>query len=150
MKDIKLLELEKYAERMFNRNLKIFSQNIFTPLDFVHEAVLIGYDTIEEAKKTIVSRIINEKRRLIARIQQSEQRSQFDVREKKCCKCKFPKPIQEFAPRIDTHTGLQYYNSYCRDCERERRRLSYANSVQQKISNRERQRRYRMRYKNAA
>lgn len=109
-------ELKTYAVEMFNRNLKIFSQNIYKPIDFVHEAFLLGYENTDEGKKIIRDRIINEKRRLIAKIQQSENRGQFDVRDKKCCMCKQPKPIAQFAPRLDKRTGFQYYSSYCNDC----------------------------------
>jgi len=138
-------ELNSYAIMLFNRNLKIFSQNLYKPIDFVHEAFLLGYEDVEAGKKIIRNQVLNEKRRLIAKIQQSENRSQFDVREKKCCKCKDIKPIDDFAPRIDNRTGLRYYNSYCEACERKRKRISFANSVQQHKSNRERQRRWRER-----
>lgn len=140
-------ELKSYAIAMFNRNLKVFSQNLYTPIDFVHEAFLLGYEDVEAGKKIILNQILKEKRRLIAKIQQSENRSQFDVREKKCCKCKDTKPIAEFEPRVDKSTGFQYYNSYCTECERKRKRLSYANSDQQKISNIKRQQRWRERTK---
>ena len=138
-------ELNSYSIAMFNRNLKVFSQNIYKPIDFVHEAYLLGYEDLERGKKIILNQILNEKRRLIAKIQQSENRGQFDVRYKKCCDCKQPKPIAQFAIRMDKDTGFRYYNSYCGDCQRARSRRCYANSDQQKISNRERQRRWRER-----
>lgn len=133
-------ELTTYAVALFNRNLKVFNQNIYKPIDFVHEAFLLGYENVDEGKKIIRDRIINEKRRLIAKIQQSGNRGQFDVREKKCCKCKLIKSVDEFAPRMDKATGFQYYHSYCEECDREIKREAYAKSDKMKESNRIRQR----------
>lgn len=133
-------ELLAYSTKMFDRNLKVFSQNLYTPIDFVHEAFLLGYEDVESGKKKILNQILNEKRRLIAKIQQSENRGQFDVRDKKCCKCKLPKPIAEFAPRMDKGTGFQYYDSYCTECRREIQRAAYAKSEKMKESNKLRQR----------
>lgn len=88
--------LKDYTHYMYNRNLKNFTQNTMSVLDFLSEAFATGFGSIDEAKKTIRNGILNEKRRLIARIQQSENRSRFDVREKKCCDCGLQFPIQQF------------------------------------------------------
>lgn len=149
-------ELLEYSTHLFNRNLKVFSQNLYNPIDFVHEAFLIGYDDIDKAKKIIVDRILKEKRRLIAAIQQSENRSQFDVRDKKCCKCKLQKPIDEFKPRVEKSTGYCYYNSYCDTCQheiytspetRKKNREFYARDSSQREKSRIRQERWRNKHR---
>ena len=137
--------LKDYTHYMYNRNLKKFTQNTMSVLDFLSEAFATGFGSIDEAKKTIRNCILSEKRRLIARIQQSENRSRFDVREKKCCDCGLPFPIQELYPRKDSDTGLMYYNSYCRECENVRRRAAYAKSDKMKESARRRQAEWRKR-----
>ena len=54
-------QIQDYAVDMFNRNLKVFSQNTFKPLDFVSEAFTLGYEDLEDAKKIIRNHIIDEK-----------------------------------------------------------------------------------------
>lgn len=137
--------LKDYTHYMYNRNLKNFTQNTMSILDFLSEAFATGFGSIDEAKKTIRNSILNEKRRLIARIQQSENRSRFDVREKKCCDCGLPFPIQQFYPRKDKSTGLMYYSSYCPECENKRARAKYAKSYTIKASARRRQAEWRKR-----
>ena len=46
-----------YSTNLFNRNLKVFNQKIYSPEDFVTEANFIGFDTPEEAQKIIRNRI---------------------------------------------------------------------------------------------
>lgn len=135
-----------YSTTLFNRNLKVFNQKIYSPEDFVTEANFIGFDTDEEAQKIIRNRIIHTKRVILAQLQELND-STFNKESKVCRKCNEEKDISEFKERTDKHTGFRYYTSYCIKCERKRRRDSYANSEQQKKSNRERQKRWRDRNK---
>ena len=137
-----------YSTNLFNRNLKVFNQKIYSPEDFVTEANFIGFDTAEEAQKIIRNRIIHTKRVILAQLQELNDNT-FNKGSKVCRKCNTEKDISEFKERIDKHSGFKYYTSYCIECERKRRRESYANSDTQKKLNRERQKRWRERNKAA-
>jgi hypothetical protein len=137
---------------MFKRNLKGLYGNTSTVLDFVSEAYAAGFTTIEEAKRIIRDSVIEEKRGLLARIQQRSNR--LEVFTKVCNKCGFPKPTSEFAPNVDKRNGLRYFNNLCSICEHERvthpdhrrkRRETYANSDRAKQLAHQRYLRYKKR-----
>lgn len=148
MSPLEIELLKQYTTNLYNRNLKVFNSEITCVDYFVNEAYSIHPNSFDLAKKIVVDRILTERRRQIAKIQQNESLNKFDFRSKKCASCGELKHISEFKPRIDKKTDYHYYTSYCVECERERRRLSYSNSEQQKISNRERQRTWRERNRN--
>jgi hypothetical protein len=52
---------------------------------------------------------------------------------KECATCGVLKPLSEFAPRPERPGGLGVRSS-CRDCERERKRRSYADDPEAKLS----------------
>lgn len=137
-----LRKLIDYSEKLYNRNLKIFDDKNFSHVDFVTEVVLKGFDTEEQAMQILRNRIINYKRVLIAKAQ-AENDTRFEIKSKICRKCQLPKDIKHFQVKKDKATGFKYYNNLCDECERARRRKSYADSETQKKSNRERQARWR-------
>ena len=115
-----LKTLSAYAENLYNRNLKIFNDETCNFMNFVTEAVLIGFDDIDKAKQIIRNRIINHKRKLMAKAQ-AENNELFSVTHKVCRKCQGePKPVSEFSIRTDRNSGFKYYNNLCKLCERAR------------------------------
>lgn len=142
--------LKSYATYMFNRNLKVFTQNIHTPLDYVHNVFMVGFESVDHGKKIILDQILTERRSLIANIQQSGNISHFNIREKRCSCCLNTKPIEEYSPRLDSRTAFKYYDSYCRECRNEKqreRRSKHVITEHERKLNRERQRRWAKRQK---
>lgn len=142
-------EIKSYADYMFSRNLKQYN-GIMSALDLLSATYAKGFDSIDEAKKIIRNEVLNEKRRLIGRIQQRHIFSMAGY-EKRCNKCKELLPAGAFKLIVEKSTGYTYYSSNCAECEtirvtsdeyKRKRREAYANSVVAKEQNRDRQRKW--------
>ena len=125
-----------YAENLYNRNLKVFNDETCNFMNFVTEAVLIGFDNVDQAKQIIRNRVINHKRKLMAKAQ-AENNDLFNITHKVCRKCQGdPKPVSEFSIRTDRNSGFKYYNNLCKLCERTRckeRRIRLKSTLKQNI-----------------
>lgn len=135
--------LIEYATSLYNRNLKTLANNLYQPMDFVHNIYDSNAD-VEVSKKLIRDYIITEKRRIIGRMQH-QGKCRFDVYEKRCGKCLERKPIQLFSPRIDKRTGYKYYSTHCKECQAEtslERRRNHVVTEHERKLNRERQSRW--------
>jgi len=108
----------QYAGIMYDKNLKSYG-NLVTKTDIINGAIAKDCKTKEEAIKAVRDVLFLEKRILLATRQQ-RQNSEL-TGEKRCNKCKDPKPVAEFYVRVDSRTGFRYLNNNCKDCEKIRR-----------------------------
>jgi len=141
-----------YSEIMIKKNLSWLPRNISEPSDFATEA-FIRYTNFEDAVKYVRSEVINEKRRLLAVMQENSKKNCSG--EKKCSRCKTQKDYSLFYPRVDSKTGFKYFESVCKEClsiqwqtpEFRERKKRYATSERGRSKNRERQKRFQERKK---
>ena len=111
------LRLKDYSDLMVKRNLSYLPKNISEGMDFSLEACM-NCDNYDDAIKFIRSQILNEKRRLLAIMQQHSKKNICG--EKKCSKCKKTKDYSFFRKRVDNRNGFKFFDSICNECEKEK------------------------------
>lgn len=128
----------QYAGIMFDRNLLSFGNEI-TKNDIINEVISKNCKTEQDAIKTTRDVVFYEKRRLLSKIQQRQQRELTG--EKYCNGCRDNKPVADFYTRVDSRTGYRYLCYLCKECERKRHNDYYHKKRYENNSDQQKQRR---------
>lgn len=122
--DLELKPLLSYAYKIIKNNTKeLRKEFLWQPFDCIGLVYYYNVKTIQEAKIIIKNFIMNEVRKSLNEDNDIDKINQLLWQtEKYCNSCKKLMPIDNFYKRIDYRNGMEYRESMCKSCRKERKR----------------------------